>query len=398
MKEYLDEIHNTMAASSTPSTDGVHYNDARGPNHVKKAMKAIGYLEKEDAAYWKPTGKTMGIPKVTTNNGRRASSTSVYLKPVLEQSNIKLMVQTEVKQILLESSSSPLKAKATGVMVKQDDESKNIKLTEDGIVILSAGGVKTPQLLLESKIGNYPGFKVENEAVGKSLSDKTIAWVEFEAPDVVEYNLKKPPADDQESFVKHGTGPLTQFGPLLVGLIDVPAKETGADNGKPNMVEFFVSAAKTSGYITVYFVHLTPQKGEGATIKPDPDEEGKFLVDGSQFNETFSDLSTKYAIGEVTRAMKAQGHERVPVENGRGGEPWLHNMNHPGGTCALKTCVDPDTLLVNNTSNVGVCDNSIVPEQATVHTALTLMAIASKGGDIFSGFFTGENTSGNDEL
>lgn len=60
-------------------------------------MKDIGFVEGEDAAYWKPAGNTMGIPRVTTKGGRRASSTSVYLKPVLEsQSNIQLLIDTEV--------------------------------------------------------------------------------------------------------------------------------------------------------------------------------------------------------------------------------------------------------------------------------------------------------------
>jgi choline dehydrogenase len=394
MKDYLDEIHNTMNATSIPSMDGVHYNDERGANDVRKAMKAIGYIEAEDAAYWKPFGGTMGIPRVTTKNGRRASSTSEYLKPALEQTNIELMVETEAKQILIEHGT-----KASGLMVKQNNELKNIMLTEGGLIVLSAGGVKTPQLLLESKVGPSPDSKVVNDAVGKSLTDKTIAWVEFYAPDVKAYDLYNPPPKDQENFIKYGTGPLTQFGPLLVGLIKVPSEVTGSAPERRNMIEFFVSAAKADGYITVYFVHLTPDKGEGATIYPDPDNEGKFLVKGDQFNIEFSTNSTNYAIDVVSKAMEAQGHGRVPIDSkGRGGEPWLHNMNHPGGTCALDKCIEPDTLLVKGLDNVGVCDNAIIPEQATVHTALTLMGIASRGGDIFSSFLAGEKTSVNDEL
>ena len=58
-----------LTPQSFPSTDGMHYNDERGANQVREAMKAQGFFASEDAAYWKPFGGTMGIPKVTTVGG-----------------------------------------------------------------------------------------------------------------------------------------------------------------------------------------------------------------------------------------------------------------------------------------------------------------------------------------
>jgi len=141
----------------------MHYNDERGANQVREAMKAQGFFASEDAAYWKPFGGTMGIPKVTTVGGRRSSSTSMYLKPALENnSNIQLWTETTVTKIELDKSN----VKAIGLNIKRNGEEEKIVLTKDGLVVVSGGGVKTPQLLLESGIG--PGLKVPNDAVGRT--------------------------------------------------------------------------------------------------------------------------------------------------------------------------------------------------------------------------------------
>jgi choline dehydrogenase-like flavoprotein len=86
--------------------------------------------------------------------------------------------------------------------------------------------------------------------------------------------------------------------------------------------------------------------------------------------------------------MENMGYTSAP-----GGEPWLHPMNHPGGTCGLDTCIDSRTLLVKGLENVAVCDNSIVPEQAIVHTAFSLMAMALRGADILKDFWEVEVVS-----
>lgn len=357
-------------------------------------MEAIGFVEAEDAAYWKPAGGTMGIPRVTTAGGRRASSTSVYLKPVLEsQSNIKLSIDTDVREIVLSGTT------ATGLKTVRGGKEESISLAEGGLVVVSGGGVKTPQLLLQSGIG--PGMKVANDAVGKNLSDKPMRWYSFDVPGVEGYNLMNPPINDQERFVEKGEGPLAQFGPLLVGFVEVPHAVTVTNKmavpdklyptekfQRKNLVEFFVPTAQEDGKVKVYFVHLTPQldAAKPAAILPD------MTVDGNQWDLDYSEKSFVHAMGVVKGAIEAQGYK----ESTKGSEAWDHNMNHPGGTCGLGECIDSTSLIVKGVENIGVCDNSIVPEQATVHTAHTLMGIALHCSDILTSFLTGEDTKTKD--
>jgi choline dehydrogenase-like flavoprotein len=364
----------------------MHYNDERGANQVREAMKAQGFFASEDAAYWKPFGGTMGIPKVTTVGGRRSSSTSMYLKPALENnSNIQLWTETTVTKIELDKSN----VKAIGLNIKRNGEEEKIVLTKDGLVVVSGGGVKTPQLLLESGIG--PGLKVPNDAVGIGLTDKTISWVKYNVKGVEKYNIDPPSKEDQDLFVKEGKGPLTQFGPLLVGMIDIDPEVTNDPDKKgKNVVEFFVPAAKDDDIVGVYFVHLTPKKGNGVGAVISIHEDGVVRTDnwGDQWDGDYGTKSTNAAIDVVTKAMENMGYTSAP-----GGEPWLHPMNHPGGTCGLDTCIDSRTLLVKGLENVAVCDNSIVPEQAIVHTAFSLMAMALRGADILKDFWEVEVVS-----
>jgi choline dehydrogenase-like flavoprotein len=359
---------------------------------VKAAMKAIGFVEGEDVAYWKPTGGTMGIPRVTTEGGRRASSTSVYLKPVLESnSNIQLWIDTDVREIKL----SDRNEKATGLKVKREGVEEDIAIAEDGLIVVSGGGVKTPQLLLQSGIGPDANAKVVNDAVGKSLSDKPMTWLAFDVPGVEGYNLHNPPEADQKLFAEEGAGPLAQFGPLLVGFIEVAPEITDpkvypTDKfQRKNLVEFFVPTTQDDGKVKVFFVHLTPhQSANSARIH------SNMTVTGEQWDADYSTKSTDYAMDVIKKAMAGQNYGLSST----GSEPWHHNMNHPGGTCELGECVDSETLIVKGLENVGVCDNSLVPEQATVHTAHTLMGIALHCSDILTDFLMADNKDIKDEL
>lgn len=111
-------------------------------------------------------------------------------------------------------------------------------------------------------------------------------------------------------------------------------------------------------------------------------------VVGNQWDQVWSEKSFVHAMGVVKDAILAQGYK----ESESGSEAWNHNMNHPGGTCGLGECIDSSSLIVKGVKNIGVCDNSIVPEQATVHTAHTLMGIALHCSDILTSFLTGEDT------
>jgi len=62
-----------------------------------------------------------------------------------------------------------------------------------------------------------------------------------------------------------------------------------------------------------------------------------------------------------------------------------HNaMHHFAGSCKLGSCLAPETLLLQGTSNVAVADASALPGQVWGHPALTLTAFGYKAADMLA--------------
>ena len=349
---------------------------------MKEALKLKGFVESSDAAYMKPQPNTMGIPKVLSTNGRRESTTSVFLKPVYENNkNFKLQIESEVVKIIFDES---VTGKATGLLYKYHDSERVASLSEGGRVILAASAMKTPELLLKSGVG--PGLMINNPAVGSGISDKATSCRDYsqnttDAQNVTGYNFVNPPEEDQRRFVESGTGPLTQFGPLVVGFFEV--NEPSHVDGKKNMVEFFVNPSDMDNEVRVQYVHLTP-KMSGLKYVLDANGTVKFDVkDKASFDNGFSTKSITAADVKMREALKKVGYDWKTEQPGHCLiQGWSNNMNHPGGSCALGECVSADTLIVHGLKNVAVCDSSLVPEQTVVHSAFPLMAIALHAADI----------------
>ena len=82
---------------------------------------------------------------VNQRRGRRWSAARGFLKPVLHRQNLKLETGVLVERILIENR------RAAGVAYRQDGVEKTARVR--GEVILSAGAIGSPQILLNSGIG-----------------------------------------------------------------------------------------------------------------------------------------------------------------------------------------------------------------------------------------------------
>jgi choline dehydrogenase-like flavoprotein len=115
----------------------------------------------------------------TIGHGRRCSAAGAYLKPALAKSNLQLVTRAHVTRILFE------KHRAIGIEYVHDGEKRRVYAERE--VILSAGAIQTPQLLMLSGIGNPESLKrhgievlSENPAVGQNFQDHIQAGFEFQ--------------------------------------------------------------------------------------------------------------------------------------------------------------------------------------------------------------------------
>ncbi|KAH8687344.1 choline dehydrogenase-like protein [Tricladium varicosporioides] len=140
------------------------------PMPIEGFTNAIG-------AYWCPAD----IDNVTAT---RSSAKVTYYDPVQTRSNLKLLTGTRVNQILFDGNDGALVAKGVRMISRADGSIAKVYANKE--VILAAGGVFTPHLLMLSGIGPRDvlaaaNITIKNEApaVGSNFQDHVPLFMGF---------------------------------------------------------------------------------------------------------------------------------------------------------------------------------------------------------------------------
>jgi choline dehydrogenase len=166
---------------SDPSDDGaVHICDPADRHPVSialvEACERAGIPRTGDYNGSKQEGA--GWFQTTMLRGRRHSAASAYLHPVTKRSNLRVVSGSAVRRILFEGR------RAVGAEIDRGDRVEVVRARRE--VVLSAGAVNSPQLLLLSGIGPADDLRalgidvVRNAAeVGRNLQDHYTLYNEF---------------------------------------------------------------------------------------------------------------------------------------------------------------------------------------------------------------------------
>lgn len=133
-----------------------------------EAAEQAGYAKTEDYNGFRQEG--FGRMDRTTFQGMRCSAADAYLKPALRRPNVHLMLNAHVSRILFDGR------EATGVEIRQRGAVTRIAARKE--VILCAGSINDPQLLLLSGVGDGEHLRAMGigtvhhlPGVGQSLQD-----------------------------------------------------------------------------------------------------------------------------------------------------------------------------------------------------------------------------------
>jgi len=133
-----------------------------------KAAGELGYPLNDDFNGAQFEGA--GVYETNIKNGQRDSSNTAYLKPALKRQNLTIWRVSQAEKILLENK------RATGVLLSR--KGKQIKVSAKREVLISAGAVDSPKLLLLSGIGGQAqlaqhGIRLNHHlpSVGQNLQD-----------------------------------------------------------------------------------------------------------------------------------------------------------------------------------------------------------------------------------
>lgn len=154
----------------------LHIEDQRDPNPSSaaflEACRAHGLPALSDLNV--PHDGGCALAPVTQRRGRRMSAADAYLKPARARRNLTLRICSSVRRVLFEGR--------TAVGVEYAAASGEIRRVHAAQIVLSAGAIGSPQLLLLSGIG--PGAQLEQHRidrvadcpeVGENLQDHLLA-------------------------------------------------------------------------------------------------------------------------------------------------------------------------------------------------------------------------------
>ena len=165
--------HNERGADAFHGSGGpLNVMDPRSPNRYSQvfvqAGEQAGFRRNHDFNGAEQEG--VGMYQVTHRNGERFSAAKAYLTPNLGRSNLTLHTGVHVTRVVLDGK------RAVGVEFRQGGQNKRLDARRE--VLLSAGALQSPQLLMLSGIG--PGSELQRlglpthhelPGVGQNLHD-----------------------------------------------------------------------------------------------------------------------------------------------------------------------------------------------------------------------------------
>lgn len=366
LAQYFKAAEHMYTITATPSRDGHHYLDSAGADFVRRVMSSHGFqlvdsLEKKAG--------TMARPHVSARDGVRESTASLLLPEALKRPNFELRLNTEVLSI------ANVGGTAKSLRVQNADKTEEVlAVAEGGMVVVSAGAMNTPRLLLASGL-NGGGH------VGHGLSDHTLKSMVYKLDGLNHEGASRgfhitphPDNNSTSSYIRVRSGPLTQFGPTLTFFIRDPSTKGGPDVFD---VEAWVNPVGNAGEVHLSAVLMRPTCSYGSVYY----HSGQLHMAGNLELSCARDHGIlSYAVNQIDRWLGAFGARQV-VEKPPAA------MNHFVGSCALGPCADAASLRLSGTVNIAVADASLVPSQVWGHPAMTLTALALKATDMLASWF-----------
>ncbi len=341
--------------------------------------------------------------QVTQRNGRRWSTADAFLRPVLKRPNLDVRVKATMLRLELEGN------RAVGVRLLRGRRGEQVVRAEREVV-LCAGAIASPQLLLLSGIGpadelRQVGVHVRHElqGVGRNLQDHpfvTIIWEVTDQQTLYGADKPKPLAE----WVLRRSGPLSSTVAEVVAFVRTRGGLPAAD------IQFHMGAAyfedhgaeEYDGHCMVIApVLVSPQargqvwlRSASPTDKPriiantlGPPDDLASLLAGMRLAREIANQSPlkETIIKELKPGSDAVDDEGLAADLRRR----LMLIYHPVGTCRMsdidENAVVDSQLRVQGIDGLRVADASIMPIIPGGNTNAPTIMIAEKAADLIRG-------------
>jgi len=395
----------------------IHVTYIPKPNRLNQAFldafAALGYRHCEDFTGLDPEG--YGLRQGTIHRGRRDSTAHAMLMPALRRANLTVFARSTVTGIRIEAG------RATGVDVSDADGPRPVLASRE--VLLCAGAVHSPQLLMLSGLGPAPhleslgiGVKADLAGVGANYHDHPAVLVALEMRDTTSYGLSW-------RTVPRALWNLAQYaaargGPLASNVFESTAFiRSTADADRPDLQIAFQPARRNPhafplplGHgFALSVVNLYPRsRGEVRLSSIDPrvaprvnpnilaePEDGAPLLRGLNLARRLCDTPAfaPYRATEVRPGRAARSDAELTAYLREA----TATVHHPVGSCRMgidaMAVVDP-TLCVRGIDGLRVVDASIFPSIVGGNTNAPIVMVAEKAADLITGRTFGDRHGG----
>lgn len=335
----------------------------------------------------------------------RQSASAAYLRPVLNRPNLTVLTGALTQQVLLEGP------RAVGVAYRRRGRTETVRAARE--VILSAGCINSPQMLLLSGIGNPAeirrhGLRVRHElpGVGRNLKDHPALSVKQRAtrPDSLLSSLKplamvktlaqyllwrsgEAAVGGLEAWAHLKSSPSLAYPDLQMYCVPLLYNDHGRQVIQEEGFQVVLNAAQPKSVGSVRLRSADPAAAPLIDLGflSDPEDVRVLRTGIRQVREMFAQPAldgfrgSEYAPGaEVTSDADLDAYIRANV----------NSIYHPVGTCKMGS--DPmavvDTeLRVRGMAGLRVVDASVMPDIPSGNTNFPTMMIAERAADLILG-------------
>jgi choline dehydrogenase len=317
-----------------------------------------------------------GWPEWNIVDGKRQSAADAYLRPVLGRPNLTVVTDAQVRRLIVENGRCSGVEYAAGSQLRQADAVSE--------VVLAAGAIGSPQLLMVSGIGPASHLRtlgidvvIDAPGVGQNLHDHPMTSVVFKASEAA---LPAVRAQGSNAFIALlRTDPKAAEPDIQLVFTDAPYFSP-ALNGPADAYAICCSLMKPASRGSVRLA------ARDITVPPliDPN----YLSDQADVDRLLTGLRMASEIGN-RQSLKAWNEGEIFPGPGRqeraSRTEYLRTSImpyfHPVGTCRMGSdsaaVVDPQ-LRIRDIQGLRVADASVMPSTVSANTNATVLAIAER--------------------